>query len=182
MSKKPVHAPGGPAKVFGAENLAYTGPKAANSESAVDGDAKTLINEINSNTSDNMTEDTAADAAFNAMYAAVEKYWEESDVDVSDLSLEYADRHLPSWDYSEEDREGYISSLIQRFEDTDDIADEVAVNVYDAVSEGRREAKEYSGVSFSNEDVQRCFDHIAQDAAEFYSPMDDGLPSYRDFI
>lgn len=182
MSKKPVHAPGGPAKVFGAENLAYTGPKAANSESAVDGDAKTLINEINSNTSDNMTEDTAADAAFNAMYAAVEKYWEESDVDVSDLSLEYADRHLPSWDYSEEDREGYISSLIERFEDTDDIAHEVEVNVYDAVLEGRREAKEYSGVSFSNEDVQRCFDHIAQDAAEFYSPMDDGLPSYRDFI
>lgn len=182
MSKKPVHAPGGPAKVFGAENLAYTGPKAANSESAVDGDAKTLINEINSNTSDNMTEDTAADEAFNAMYAAVEKYWEESDVDVSDLSLEYADRHLPSWDYSEEDREGYISSLIERFEDTDDIAHEVEVNVYDAVLEGRREAKEYSGVSFSNEDVQRCFDHIAQDAAEFYSPMDDGLPSYRDFI
>ena len=43
MSKKPVNAPGGPAKVFGAENLAYTGPKAANSGSAVDGDAKTPL-------------------------------------------------------------------------------------------------------------------------------------------
>lgn len=182
MSKKPVNAPGGPAKVFGAENLAYTGPKAANSESAVDGDVQTLINEISPKSSDNMTENTAADAAFNAMHAAVEKFWEESDVDVSDLSLEYTDRHLPSGDYSEEDREGYTSSLIQRFEDTDDIANEVEVNVYDAVVEGRREAKEYIGLSFSKDDVQRCFDHIAQSEAEYYSPKDNGLPSYRDFI
>lgn len=182
MSKKPVNAPGGPAKVFGAENLAYTGPKAANSESAVDGNAHTLIDEINSKSSDNMTEDTASDAAFNAMHEAMEKFWEESDVDVSDLSQEYTDRYLPSWDYSEEDREGYMSSIIERFEDTDDIADEVAINVYDAVLEGRRDAKEYTGVSFSNDDVERYFDHIAQDESEFYSPMDDGLPSYRDFI
>lgn len=182
MSKKPVNAPGGPAKVFGAENLAYTGPKAANSESAVDGNTQTLIDEINSKSSDNMTEDTASDAAFNAMHEAMEKFWEESDVDVSDLSQEYTDRYLPSWDYSEEDREGYMSSIIERFEDTDDIADEVAINVYDSVLEGRRDAKEYTGVSFSNDDVERYFDHIAQDESEFYSPMDDGLPSYRDFI
>lgn len=182
MSKKPVNAPGGPAKVFGAENLAYTGPKAANSESAVDGNAQTLIDEINSKSSDNMTEDTASDAAFNAMHEAMEKFWEESDVDVSDLSQEYTDRYLPSWDYSEEDREGYMSSIIERFEDTDDIAHEVAINVYDSVLEGRRDAKEYTGVSFSNDDVERYFDHIAQDESEFYSPMDDGLPSYRDFI
>lgn len=182
MAKKPVNAPGGPAKVFGAENLAYTGPKAANSESAVDGDIQTLINEINSKSSGGMTADTAADAAFDAMHEAVDKFWEESDVDVSDMSLEYTDRHLPSGDYSEEDREGYMSSIIQRFEDTDDIANEVEINVYDAVAKKGRNANEYISVSFSNDDVKRYFDHIAQSEAEFYSPKDNGLPSYRDFI
>lgn len=45
MAEKTVYAPGGPAVVFGAKNLAYTGPQSANG-GAVNGDAKTAVSDF----------------------------------------------------------------------------------------------------------------------------------------
>lgn len=193
MAEGTVNVPGGPAYVFGKKNTAHTGPESAKEPGSVSGDTQSVINEINANSSaPQMTADDAADNVSDSMADAVDKYWEESDVDVIDTATEYMDEHLPRGEYSEDEREEYHSSLVQRLEDSEGIGDEVGTNVYGAIKKSEKDAEagkgpkinpnDYMEVSFNNKTVKEYFDHVARSEAESFGGGDQGIPSNRTFM
>lgn len=125
-----AHGPAdGPKKIFGAENINWSGPKPA-SIMGVSGDLTSVINDFSSETGELISD--AAEHVYETVSAAMENYWDRYDID--EVSDEFVNRRKPSWMYEESHRDHYRSSVRSAIEDTD-IPNQVEVQAVEEIED-----------------------------------------------